>query len=54
VIGVPFKVPAMKTPQGNYQTESTCNGPQHHTVFKKTGDTSAYKCPYDKCGHDVN
>ena len=49
-----FKVPAKKTPEGNYQTEATCDGPQHHTVYKKTGDTSEYTCPHTGCGHTVH
>jgi hypothetical protein len=53
VIGVPFKVTAKKVPEGNYQTESTCRGRPPHTVFKKDGDTSQYKCPYAGCGQDV-
>lgn len=48
-----FKVPAKKVREGNYQTESTCTGPERHTVYKKTGDTSNYTCPYEKCGHSV-
>jgi len=50
VIGV-FKVTAEKKAKGNYQTESVCTGRDSHTVYKRTGDKSAYKCPY--CGHDV-
>lgn len=48
------KAPAKTTASGNYQTASTCTGPHPHTVYKKDGDTAnTYKCPYDKCGHDV-
>ena len=47
-----FKVEGKKLRTGNYGTEGTCA--KGHTVFKKDGDTSSqYKCPYDKCGHDV-
>ena len=49
-----FKVPAKTSAEGNYQTESTCTGPLKHTVYKRTGDTSKYRCPYKDCGHDVN
>lgn len=51
-----FKVPAKKTPEGDYQTEATCsNRSTPHTVYKKNGDTNSdYTCPYTGCGHEVN
>jgi hypothetical protein len=55
VIGMTlFKVTAKEAPTGDYQTASTCRGPLRHTVYKKTDDTSDYKCPYKGCGHAVS
>lgn len=44
-----FKTEAMKTPQGNYNVQSTCA--KQHTSYRKQGDSNPYKCPY--CGLDV-